>query len=78
MYFSILCITEIMTEICTVLLKTSFLVRINLPNILESWKQIHVLAPVSALSKFSRITKAFTAKVLFHLSLFLSILHPAP
>ena len=71
-----------MAEVHTVLLKsdlskTSFLVRINLPNILESLKQMNVLVPLSTLSKFSRITRDFTTKVLFHLFLFPSILHPA-
>jgi len=76
-------ITQNMAEVHTVLFKsdlgrTSFLVRINLPNILESLKQINVFVPVSTVSKFSRNTKAFTTRVLFHLFLFPSVLHPAP
>lgn len=72
-----------MAAVCTVLLKpvlgkASFPVRMNLPNILESLKQMNVLVPVCTLSKFSRITKAFTTEVLFHLFLFPNILHPAP
>lgn len=57
--------------------KTSFLVRINFPNIPESLKQMNVLIPVSTSSK-PRITKAFTTKISFHLFLFLSVFYPAP
>lgn len=76
-------ITQNVAAVRTVLLKsdlgkTSFMVCINLPNIPESLKQMNVLVPVSTLSKFSRSTKALTTKVLFHLFLFPSILHPAP